>query len=166
MYAENLANARHPDSGAFRSGSSAQNAFLPAIGRTETVRHQRLHDRRAGRARNGPIATERPAENGRRNQQPQRHFASSSGSDLEATGHDRVGMIPPDSDTMLTAAISTTTTLIYIIISSSIMKATELSSSLIRLLKKITRGIAADCCTGIIILRRERETERARLFFY
>lgn len=45
-------------------------------------------------------------------------------------------MIPPDSDTMLTAAISTsTTTLIYIII-SSIMKATELSSSLIRLLQK------------------------------
>lgn len=76
-------------------------------------------------------------------------------------------MIPPDSDTMLTAAISTT--LIYIIISSSIMKATELSSSLIRLLqKKITRGIAADCCTGIIVLRRgrERETERVRLFFY
>lgn len=46
-------------------------------------------------------------------------------------------MIPPDSDTMLTAVISTsTTTLIYIIISSSIMKATELSSSLIRLLQK------------------------------
>lgn len=45
-------------------------------------------------------------------------------------------MIPPDSDTMLTAAISTsTTTLIYIIISCSIMKATELSSSLIRLLQ-------------------------------
>lgn len=40
-------------------------------------------------------------------------------------------MIPPDSDAMFTAAISTT--LIYIIISSSIMKATELSSSLIRL---------------------------------
>lgn len=69
-------------------------------------------------------------------------------------------MIPPDSDTMLTAAISTsTTTLIYIII-SSIMKASELSSSLIRLLqKKITRGIAADCCTGIIVLRRESERE-------
>lgn len=64
-------------------------------------------------------------------------------------------MIPPDSDTMLTAAISTsTTTLIYII-----MKATELSSSLIRLLQKITRGIAADCCTGIIVLRRESERE-------
>lgn len=75
-------------------------------------------------------------------------------------------MIPPDSDAMLTAAISTTTTtLIYIIISSSIMKATELSSSLIWLLKKITRGIAADCCTGIIILRREREKQRELGYF-
>lgn len=65
MHAKNFANARHPDTSAFRSGSGPQDAILSAIGRAETLRHQRFHDWSPGRARYGSITIARSPENGR-----------------------------------------------------------------------------------------------------
>lgn len=44
------------------------------------------------------ISSTGAAEDGRRNQQPQRHFPGAPGPHLEATGHHGVGMIRPTAD--------------------------------------------------------------------